>query len=167
MGFKWAVDQCFQWKIKLLASRDESPIRVSQGNGYANGTSGRLEHSTVNGNSHDQESIQNGHSSDQHSDDEYIDTVEVRMFRVHPFPVFYPCFPYPMLFHFTCFFTLRLLSFRTTFICLENQLSRTVHPDQPLDVHSPTTIRKLEKYVDNFEFLFSDLLCYKILNLLR
>lgn len=40
-------------------------------NGFLNG-------GVVNGHSHGHESLQNGHSSDQHSDDEYIDTVEVR-----------------------------------------------------------------------------------------
>lgn len=55
---------------KILASRDGSPVRTLNGNGHANGISSRQ----VNGNSHIQA---NGHSSDQHSDDEYIDTVEV------------------------------------------------------------------------------------------
>lgn len=45
-------------------------MRLSNGNGYVNGTN------------IGQESIQNGHSSDQHSDDEYIDTVEVRLIDV-------------------------------------------------------------------------------------
>lgn len=60
-------------------SRDQSPARAlnGNGNGFVNGTgSSQVEYSTVNGNSHIQEIIQNGHSSDQHSDDEYIDTVE-------------------------------------------------------------------------------------------
>ncbi|XP_037051026.1 acyl-CoA-binding domain-containing protein 5-like [Bradysia coprophila] len=55
-------------------SRDASPVR--EANGLTNGRSSRQEYSTVNGNSHIQEILQNGYSSDQHSDDEYIDTVE-------------------------------------------------------------------------------------------
>lgn len=66
-------------KHTILASREASPARVSNGNGYVNGTSSREEYSTINGNSHSHEGIQNGHSSDQHSDDEYIDTVEVKI----------------------------------------------------------------------------------------
>lgn len=66
-------------ECKILGSRDSSPVRISNGNGngYANGTNSRPEYSAVNGNSHTQDSLQNGYSSDQHSDDEYIDTVEV------------------------------------------------------------------------------------------
>lgn len=63
----------------ILASREASPVRVSRGNGYVNRTDSRPEYATVNGNSHTQENIHNGHSSDQHSDDEYIDTVEVSL----------------------------------------------------------------------------------------
>lgn len=64
-------------KIDILASRESSPARVMHGNGYVNGASSKQGYGVVNGNSHTQDSIQNGHSSDQHSDDEYIDTVEV------------------------------------------------------------------------------------------
>lgn len=47
-----------------FASREASPIRVSHRNG-----------SLVNGNSHFEENFQSGHNT-EHSDDEYIDTVE-------------------------------------------------------------------------------------------
>jgi len=57
-----------------FASREASPIRVPLRNGYVNGTSN--EHSLVNGNSHLDDNFQSGHTTTEHSDDEYIDTVE-------------------------------------------------------------------------------------------
>lgn len=53
-----------------FASREASPIRVSHRNGHSNN-----EHSVVNGNSHFEDNYQSGHTT-EHSDDEYIDTVE-------------------------------------------------------------------------------------------
>lgn len=52
-----------------FASREASPIRASHQNGYTN--NGLV----VNGNGHFNEHFQSGHST-EHSDDEYIDTVD-------------------------------------------------------------------------------------------
>lgn len=58
-----------------FASREASPIRVPHRNGYVNGNKSGVSYSLVNGNNHTQESFQSVHTA-EHSDDEYIDTVE-------------------------------------------------------------------------------------------
>lgn len=57
------------------ASRESSPIRAPISNGnYSEITN----HILINGNHHSDENLYtNGHSTTEHSDDEYIDTVEV------------------------------------------------------------------------------------------
>jgi len=55
-----------------FASREASPIRVPHRNGYVNGTNND---SLVNGNSFSDVDFHSGHTT-EHSDDEYIDTVE-------------------------------------------------------------------------------------------
>lgn len=52
-----------------FASREASPIRVSHQNGYTNNEP------VVNGNNHFDDNFQSGHTT-EHSDDEYIDTVD-------------------------------------------------------------------------------------------
>ncbi|KAJ6641449.1 Acyl-CoA-binding domain-containing protein 5 [Pseudolycoriella hygida] len=56
-----------------LVLRESRPVVVSKESICTNGVNGRNEHTTVNAYPHNQE---NGHCSDPHSDDEYIDTVE-------------------------------------------------------------------------------------------
>lgn len=57
-----------------FASREASPIRSSLQNGYTNGVSNGQMH-LINGNGRFEDNLQSGHST-EHSDDEYIDTVE-------------------------------------------------------------------------------------------
>ncbi len=57
-----------------FASREASPIRVSHENGYTNGV-GSEQKRSLNGTNHSEDNYQSGHST-EHSDDEYIDTVE-------------------------------------------------------------------------------------------
>lgn len=57
-----------------FASREASPIRAPLQNGYTNGTNGQV-HSLVNGHTNLEENFQSGYTT-EHSDDEYIDTVD-------------------------------------------------------------------------------------------
>ena len=62
--------------ITTLASREASPIRAPQKNGHY---SDIVNYTLTNGNHHSEESLlTNGHTT-EHSDDEYIDTVDVEV----------------------------------------------------------------------------------------
>lgn len=67
-----------------FASREASPIRVSHRNGHH--INGDEQVHLVNGNSHFEENFHSGHTT-EHSDDEYIDTVDDDSLLLHSEPI--------------------------------------------------------------------------------